>query len=284
MGLSRFSVLIIAVLAGVGSTSCNLLGFLDVPNTEAQYLSRARACLDKADYVCALEYYQKLSDNVIDIRESELAFLELDQNGADIGTFIRSMRNGGGAPSINLMANALASGAGETRRLAFYEAYMRIASISSMELRGLVRLIAATALLAELLAESAVDVQFDQADLVTDNAACYAGGGPPTCDGTTICILNGTGPGTGPAIDIRNEAALPALATFSGGFHYGMIGATIQAIDYAFNNEINAGGLFGDSGALMSQLVASLAALDTTMVADCGCFASVLIVNDLGAP
>src|SRR4051812_4388213 len=66
---------------------CNLFSPLDKPSGDPQILSAARACLDRADYGCALDFYEKLSAESNDIKLVEEAYAILDQNGAGFGAY-----------------------------------------------------------------------------------------------------------------------------------------------------------------------------------------------------
>ena len=60
---------------------CNTFEFMDSPGDDAQYLSAARACLDGGDIQCAIDNYQKLSNDQADIKASELVFVTMESAG-----------------------------------------------------------------------------------------------------------------------------------------------------------------------------------------------------------
>jgi len=172
------AALLALTLSGVG-TGCNLYSFMDQPGSSEQYLSRARACLDKGDYACARENYAKVSGDALDNAKSEEAFAILAQEGIEIGDFYSALTatsdSGGSGASINALANHIATlSPGEAKRKALFQAFQLAASISngSTELRGLTRLVTSMSLMAELLAETAGNDGLDSSDYINDPAAC----------------------------------------------------------------------------------------------------------------
>ena len=74
-------------------SSCNLTEKIDNPRGDAQILSAARACLDLGDYECAFKYYSKLSNDVGEVKGTEIAFATLDKIGLGLGAFLKSFSN-----------------------------------------------------------------------------------------------------------------------------------------------------------------------------------------------
>ena len=168
----------------------NIFGWADAPTGDAQVLSRARACFDRGDLTCARTYYARLSSSSADTRASELAFAILHENGAGMGNFLTAFGAGGGGSSFSRLAESMRSSAGETKRLAVYEAYALVGGISDSRLRGLVRFVSAAALASELLAEDiAIDgnaATHSGNDMVQDAATC-ATFNVGTCTGEATC-------------------------------------------------------------------------------------------------
>ena len=168
------SLLALPVLAG-----CNVFSFLDGPGNSAQYLSRARACLDAGDIECARENYAKVTGDLADEARSEEAFAILTDEGIELGDFFSALTanssTGSGAP-VNALANKLAGlNPGEAKREALFRAYRLSLEISdaSLNLRGLTKLVTSMSLVAEMLAETAEtngNTTFEAADLVSGNA------------------------------------------------------------------------------------------------------------------
>ena len=166
-------------------SACNIFSFMDSPGTSAQYLSRARACLDAGDVDCARENYAKVSGDDQDAATSEEAFAILFDEGIELKDFfgaLTSSSSSGSGAAVNELANKLATlSPGESKREALFEAYRLAIQISdsSAELRGLTRMVTSMSLVAEMLAESAGgDGIVNASDLVV---------GATTCAATTAC-------------------------------------------------------------------------------------------------
>ena len=177
------SLLALPVLAG-----CNLFSFLDGPGNSAQYLSRARACLDAGDIECARENYAKVSGDFADEARSEEAFTILTDEGIELGDFFGALTassGSGSGASINALANKMAAlNPGAAKREALFRAYRLSLEISdaSENLRGLTKLVTTMSLVAEILAETADangNTTFEASDLVNGDA--------DACAVTTAC-------------------------------------------------------------------------------------------------
>ncbi len=168
--------------------ACNLYSFLDSPGNSAQYLSRARACLDAGDISCARENYAKVSGDERDAALSEEAFAILFNEGIELKDFFSALTSSssasGSGAAVNDLANKLATlSPGESKREAIFAAYRQalLISDSSTELRGLTRMVTSMSVVSEMLAESAgTDGVVNATDLVqgattcavTDSSAC----------------------------------------------------------------------------------------------------------------
>jgi hypothetical protein len=175
---TRHASLGVALLALPLLAGCNLFSFLDGPGNSAQYLSKARACLDAGDIECARENYALISGDATDEARSEEAFAILTDEGIDLGDFFGALTETGtgSGTAINSLANKLAGlNPGERKRNAVFEAYRLSLQISSDSLRGLTRMVTSMTLVAEMLAETAGDDGIVNAgDLVENPTACSA--------------------------------------------------------------------------------------------------------------
>lgn len=192
----RFTATVIPLM--ISSISCNVFSPLDSPASDAQYLSKARACFDQADYACARENYAKITDvDSLDAARSEQVFALLDENGVNLGNFLSSIvGNDAGFSGIltgmtkGFIENNTASAA--TRQKIFL-AYLSALQIQDSSLRGLAKFLTSAALVGEILAEDAGDDGiFDASDVVNDSDSCLASNGPPTQEEITASVAAAT--------------------------------------------------------------------------------------------
>lgn len=157
------------------------------PSTDAQYLSRARACFDKGDYECARANYALMSSAQSEIVAADSAFMILDENGASMMSFMTSLglggNIGGGLSKLAAVLSNTGGTPGQTKRLNILKAFQKITEIPTQtELRGMVRFLSAMALFSEVLAENAsTPGSFTAADLVKDPTACRNYGSAANC-------------------------------------------------------------------------------------------------------
>jgi hypothetical protein len=161
------------------ASSCNFNVFepFDHPTSDAQLISAARACFNRGDYACAQQDYEKLSNNSDDIKNSEEAFVAIDQIGAGMGAFISAFgqSNISTGKAITAIANSVGGNAGAPARLAVYNAYQKAILVQDTSLKGLTRFVTAIAMAAELLAEAATSPgNLTQADLALSVSGCSA--------------------------------------------------------------------------------------------------------------
>tara|TARA_Y100000590_G_scaffold263124_1_gene295239 strand:- start:769 stop:1527 length:759 start_codon:yes stop_codon:yes gene_type:complete len=251
---------------------------MDSPSGNEQILSKAKACFDEGDFDCAREYYAKLSSEYSDIKESESAFLILDEQGIDMGVFMTAFGSGGSGKGVTQIANRLALlGANTTKRASIYEAYLKVGIISDRATRGLVRFVTGIALLAEVLAEQAGgNSNLDQTDLITSGTltACKASTSV-TC--AAACTRT-SALGVGASVDLYNS--LPTSSTITGTDHYGLIHGIIQALSNALSYELSAGGNFSTGiGGFTNQLLSQSA---PTTSAFANCFVKILLDQGIG--
>lgn len=136
-------------------SGCNVFSSLDKPSSDPQLLSAARAAFDKGNMSEALSLYQKLSADSGDIAKSEQAFLKMTEQGASMTALVEFIGNKANGTALTKYAEKLSSGAGETRRLALYDAYTQHLTITDPTLKSFVKFATSLALTAEILAEAA---------------------------------------------------------------------------------------------------------------------------------
>jgi hypothetical protein len=208
-------------------SSCNIFGFMDSPSGDAQLLSAARACFNDGDLTCAREYYAKVSNDNTSIRESELAFIKLEENGAGMEAFAYAFGGGFGGTGINRLASRVwTSSAADlaARRTAVSAVYdaATAANIPDTQLRALVRFAASTAGLGLVFAQRSGDGVLRQNEIVTNPGGCTAG----TCGGGGCAAGLIDSSGTNMASDlpsielinnILNQKINPALEALGAG-------------------------------------------------------------------
>lgn len=138
---------------------CNVFDFMSSPSYDQQYLSLARACLDDEDYDCAEENFNALSISFNSEKQSGLAFATLGRAGMSMKEFIKGFGTTGKSAGrqVTIIADQLAAkgGLGSSKRQNIFGAYTRVRNLTDdPSTRGLVRLITAYSLLAEILAEN----------------------------------------------------------------------------------------------------------------------------------
>jgi len=262
----------------VGALGCNIFSLVDRPAGDAQLISAGRACFDRGDFSCALDNYSKLSSSSTDVQVSERAFAVLDRQGASMAAFLTAFTSTGGqtGAALGSLARAMATGAGESRRLAIYDSYLTYKNITTnTQLKGLVRFVTATALASEILAEAAgADRIVSQDDIASVGATCAnatAGtcGALAQCNAPASTVLVNTVHG-----DIDTAANRP---TGSPKWDY-----IFYAIDNALTgmNALGAGGTFSSTSSVFN----SIRLLGTPSAGPPGdnCFRFYLLSNGLG--
>lgn len=258
-------------------TGCNPFALVDTPSGDTQVLAAARACFDKGDFTCASKYYGQLSSVASDSTNSEGAFQALAQNGATMGAFMNAAVNGGtsGGKFLTQLANSLASGAGQTRRLAIFHAYQRWDSISDTSLKNLVRFLTAASLLAEILAEDAgTNGLFETTDWVTTPTTCLTKSGTLYVD--AACL-----PPSGKAITagaVVSLSSTTADSVMTGSPTLGMINGALQEVNNGLSNISLTGGIGSTTQSFANQVLNNNAITTT----DNGAFRGFLLSLDLG--
>ncbi|HUP58678.1 MAG TPA: hypothetical protein VM598_14565 [Bdellovibrionota bacterium] len=186
--------------AGLLLVGCNIFNPFDSPTSEAQLLSVARACFDNGDFECARENYGKLSGSFADVRNSEEAFLAVEQVGAGMGAFIAAFGadDVDAGRAITSIANSVGANATRANRVALFAAYQKAAAVSDTRLKGLTRFVTSMALIANMLSENAVSKgNLLKTDLAANPTACTALGAgcvaAPSCGSSGNGVLLSTG-------------------------------------------------------------------------------------------
>lgn len=271
-GSSTILLRLLAVLGlAAGAAACNVFDPLDTPTSDEQIVSKARACFDAGDLDCAREWYGKLSNGYADIRNSEEAFVILHENGITMPVFINAVTGGQGGGGLTKLANSFSWRAGETRRLALYEAYKKVPYILQPQLRGLTRFVTAYALAAEILAEDAgTDYSLQKDDLVSSSASCSC----TACACTGGCAAAASSILTPAArVDLVN---FPTSSDLTGTPTLGMIDGALDAVNRALVYELTAAGSFADgAGGFSTSILSTASTVDD-------CYRYTLISNGVG--
>ena len=277
---NKLSLVFLAAFSAASLSGCNLFDPLDTPTNDDQIISAARACFDQSDLVCAKEYYNKLASDS-DVRNSELAFAALDENGIGMSVFLGAFGSGGSGAGISALASRLAviNKNNSATRIAFYQAYQKAGLIKSAGLRGLVRFTTATAIASEILSEGAgINQKLDKSDYVSSPTGCAALT-TTTCATSTNCDAASSGflsAGSNINYDSTTEAVLQTNPTI------GMLNGAFTQIQTALgSSEIGASGKFGSgSGSLATSLGIS-GDLSTAPIARC--YRNTLLSQTIGA-
>ncbi len=167
---NRFAIFMALTLAG-----CNAFQTLDPPKGDAQDLAAARSALDRGDYATATQYYLTLSPSLNDTEYTELVASQLSQSGIPVGTFASAIIESGAniGRLLTLFANELSYQASPSLRLELFHNYQRALKIHNPQAQGVMRLVTALALIAEILSEDAATPgHYTAADLVKNPAGC----------------------------------------------------------------------------------------------------------------
>jgi hypothetical protein len=229
------------VAAALGLTACNVFDPFDSPTGDAQLLSAARACLDRADFGCARENYAKLSNSESEVRASEEAFAILEENGAGIGPLMSAIGdNPNIGPATTKLAGSMANGASAAKVTALFEALKKVNQIpNNPQLRGLVRFASTFAMAAESLALDAgrtgSPTVLDKTDITTQAtvASCQSTGVTCTAPAGAILLAGAYG---GSLTATTITASAPAVPTL------GFVSECFNAVLTAFQNELGAKG------------------------------------------
>lgn len=210
----------------------NVFETLDKPSTEAQILSRARACFDDADFDCAAKWYAQLPDS--GVARMEEGFLILADEGISVELFVQAFTvagNEGVGTILTELAERIAKigDAGTAKRNRIIEAYSKIDSISESSIKGFLRFMTGLALAAEILAEDPplADGVMSKADLALNPTTCLSVlcAGAASCGSPATSVISAY---TGLDSSFVNS---PSTATMSGAptwshFHTAILAAS----------------------------------------------------------
>ncbi len=173
----HFSKLLISCLTVIFLSSCNLFAFVDKPSGDAQLLDAARACLDRADYQCALDYYKQLSNSFIDVKISETSLTNLANKNifkmSDL--FISLGSDTGNAGSFSFLSETIAIRGKITAadRAIIQNAYADSSLITNETIRNYMQFITSLVMTNHLLASSVgADGKLTASDIVKNPSVC----------------------------------------------------------------------------------------------------------------
>ena len=284
--LRRLRLLIlIPCLAIFAMAGCNIFTPFDDPTNDDQLQSAARACFDNGDLTCALQLYTKLQADRPDTAASEAAFAILDENGLSMAVLMGAVGGGGSGGMLNSMAAALAPNAGATKRVAIYNAYQTVASISDSSLRGLVRFITGLALASEVLAEQITpSTVLLQTNLVSSPTVCTTSAcatSPVQCLPAGTAVISDTG-STIDLVGAPTTAATVALMSATTPT-WEMVNAAITAVQKALDvSELGASGKFSTGAGGFTSSVGTTSATAPTNALNSGCYRALLVSLGVG--
>ncbi|MBS1960975.1 MAG: hypothetical protein JST04_02080 [Bdellovibrionales bacterium] len=246
-------VLSLAALAAVaGSFACvNVFDPIDNPHGEGQLLSAARAAFDKGDVATARELYGKVGTET---STAELAFVDLDSCGADIGAFASALSKASdNASQSGIMLTVMAEHMNRQVSAACFatllSSYKTARTITDASLRGFTSFLAAIAIAGEVLASNngiSADGILQQADLYGTPSTCVAScAGCAKADGISgAAAVDLSSAGTITATWGTLQGAISAANTAIGelGISTGPSQNLITALNAA--NPTDAGGLY----------------------------------------
>ena len=268
------SVLFLGLLAGC----FNVFSPLDHPSGDIQLISAARACFDRGDLQCAMDNYQKLSPNSLEIQMSEEAFVTLDQNGAGMSSFMQSFGNGGGGGSLTKLAELMGQGS-LAKRLSILGAFKNLASITTnAPLRGLVRFSLGIGLAAEVLSEELVSsATLSKTLLSNTSTACstFNAGTCAACTKPTGSVIQDTGVTSG---ELPTD---PTAATEYGTANpdLDMLNGALSQANFALGaTELGASGKFSGTSGTFGTILNT----GPRGAGGAPCFRSALISNGVG--
>jgi hypothetical protein len=149
--------LVAATLALSLTSGCNMFSSLSTPTGDEQIISSCRAKFDDGDFQGAIQCYGQVSSSNQDIALSETAYAELAEQGASMENYAAAFGKGNVAigPAITKFAESMIVGAGVTRRVAIYNAYLNFKTLLPINpnLSYLVEFLGSLSFAAEILAE-----------------------------------------------------------------------------------------------------------------------------------
>jgi len=149
--------LVAATLALTLVSGCNMFSPVSSPTGDPQIISAARAKFDDGDYEGAIALYAQLSSANQDIAISETAYAHFAEQNASMQSYAAAFGKGNVAigPAITTFAEGMIVGAGQTRRVAIFNAFATYQQLLPINpsLAYLVQFLGALSFGAEILAE-----------------------------------------------------------------------------------------------------------------------------------
>jgi hypothetical protein len=186
-----FLTSMIANLAILNLSACNLFGGIDKPKGDLQLLDAARACLDQGDFICAKEYYQYLSQSYHDVKTSEGSLAILGENNIFfISDLISSLGSGTGGASTLIALSQTLKARGKTDPSTFLiiqKTYERDLQINDLTLKAFSQFISSVAMMSAILANAVgPDQLLTASDLASTPSTCK-GLNSATCTASATC-------------------------------------------------------------------------------------------------
>jgi hypothetical protein len=149
--------LVAAILALTLTSGCNMFSPFSTPSGDEQIISSCRAKFDDGDFQGAIQCYGQVSSANQDIAISESAYAQLAEQGASMENYAAAFGKGNVdiGPAITKFAEGMIVGAGQTRRVAIYNAFQTYQQLLPINpnLAYLVQFLGALSFGAEILAE-----------------------------------------------------------------------------------------------------------------------------------
>jgi hypothetical protein len=191
----------------------------------------------------------------------------MTEQGASMTTLVEFIGNKANGTALTKYAEKLSIGAGETRRLALYDAYTQHLTITDASLKSFVKFATSLALTAEILAEAASADGILRKENLIKSRTCKASAPDLNCELAADCrILSTAGSdlstapsGTQPTIDHLYYTILAASEALSSLAPSGKFGDTnsgfLKILDQLGNNKPSSNPLLPPL--FLSQLVAT---------------------------
>jgi hypothetical protein len=149
--------LVAAILALTLTSGCNMFSPFSTPSGDEQIISSCRAKFDDGDFQGAIQCYGQVSSANQDIAISESAYAQLAEQGASMENYAAAFGKGNVdiGPAITKFAEGMIVGAGQTRRVAIFNAFATYQQLLPINpnLAYLVQFLGALSFGAEILAE-----------------------------------------------------------------------------------------------------------------------------------
>jgi hypothetical protein len=191
--------LVVATLALTLVSGCNMFSPFSSPSGDAQLISSCRALFDNGDFQGAIQCYGQVSSDNQGIKLSDTAYAELAEQNASMPNYAAAFGKGNApiGPAITKFAEGMIVGAGETRRIAIFNAFNNYKTLASIDtnLASIVQFIGALSFAAEILAEEGSYDQNGNPILTQSDLNAFQLTGTPNSSLTnaTLSQVSGTG-------------------------------------------------------------------------------------------